>query len=257
MNEILTTKDYAQFRKLTGNRDVEPGRVQMLVNSIQKIGWVSNPIIVNEKMEIIDGQGRFEALKKLGMPIEYHIVKRAGLNECREMNNRMRKWNTVNFVDSYAETGGKDYVRVKQLMSYFNVSLEVIMMAKDIRKRLYGNSGMDYKKMREGRLTFSEADFVETSRILNIYVKYRKAFERFSGRSNTKDRVIMYIINYNEKNGTVDHDKLADCLMNCDPQTIYNTSFERLLESVQNVYNFHKPKKQRLYFYEEYRLGKL
>ena len=258
MNEIQTTRDYGKFRRLTGNRGVEQKRVDKLVDSIRKIGWISNPIIVNEKMEIIDGQGRFEALKYLGMPIEYHVVKMAdGLNVCRMMNNRVKKWDTGNYVDSYAETGTKDYIRVKQLMEYFNVPLEVVIMAREVKKGVYTGCGKYYRLMREGKLTFSEQDFIEVSRILNIYIKYRKPFERFTGRTNNKDRVIMYIIYYAEKYGNVDHDKLAESLMSCDPQTVYNTSFDRLLESVQNVYNFNKPKRTRLYFYEEYRFGKL
>ena len=257
MNEILTTTDYTIFKRLKGNREVEPRRVTMLMNSIKQIGWVSNPIIVNDKMEIIDGQGRFEALKRLGMPVEYHVVNKAGLDECRVMNNRMRKWNTDNYVDSYAETGVTDYQRIKQLMEYFDVPLDVVLMARDVKKGMTSNYGTHYKKMREGILTFTESDYIETSRILNIYVEYRKPFERFTGRTNNKDRVIMYIIYYAEKYGTVDHEKLIDCLIKCDPQTVYNTSFDRLLESVQNVYNFNKPKRTRLYFYEEYRLGKL
>ena len=255
MAQIYSTTDYSKFRKLKGNRDVEPASVRMLVNSIKQIGWISNPIIVNDKMEIIDGQTRFEALKKLGMPIEYNVVKTPnGLNVCRVMNNRVKKWNTGNYVDSYAETGAQDYRRIKQLMEYYDVSLDVVALAKDAKTKLHGNSGKDYRKMREGNLEFSECDFVEASRILSIYVKYRKIFERFTGRTNNKDRAIMYIIHYGEKYGTVDHDKVIECLDKCDPKTIYNTSFDRLLESIQNAYNYNKAKKNRLYFYEEYRL---
>ena len=255
MNEVFTTNNYAMFRKLKGNRGVEPARLRMLVESIRQIGWISNPILVNERMEIIDGQGRFEALKKLGMPIEYRVVVVSdSLNACRVMNNRVIKWNTGNYVESYAETGTKDYQRVKQLMDYYNVSLDVITLAKGIKNGLSGNSGSDYKKMRDGKLEFSESDYIETARVLNIYKKYQKVFERFSGRTNNKDRVIMYIIHYGEKYGTVNHDKMVECLEKCDPRNIYNTSFDRLLESVQNAYNFNKAKKNRLYFYEEYRL---
>ena len=38
------------------------------------MGFIKNPIVVNEKMEIIDGQGRFEVCKEKGLPIYYNIV---------------------------------------------------------------------------------------------------------------------------------------------------------------------------------------
>ncbi len=256
MSEIMTTTNYNKFRRLKGNREVEPQRVKMLVDSIRKIGWISNPIIVNEKMEIIDGQGRFAALKQLGMPIEYHVVNTVGLDECRAMNNNLEKWKTNNYVFSYAEMGNKDYQRVKYLMDYFDVPLDVIMMAKDIKTRPFGHNGSDYKKMREGSLDFTESDYIYVSKILNIYKRYDAAFYKFKGRKNNRDRVIMYLIHYAEKYGTLDHDRMLDALECCDPNNVYNTGFDRLLESVQNVYNFNKAKKNRLYFYEEYRLDK-
>ena len=255
--EILTTTNYDIFRRMKGQRDVEPKRVNMLVDSIKQSGWISNPIMVNKKMEIVDGQGRFAALKRLGMPIEYYFVdKSVGLNECRVLNNNLQKWNTESYVMSYAEMGNKNYQRVKQLMEYFDVSLDVIMMAKDIKTRPYGHNGSDYKKMREGLQDFTESDYIYVSKILNIYSKYDKVFYKFKGRKNNRDRVIMYMIHYAEKYGTLDHERMLAALESCDPNVVYNTGFDRLLESVQNVYNFNKPKKTRLYFYEEYRIDK-
>ena len=252
-DEILVTKDYSIFRTMNGNRETGTNRVNELVDSIKKIGWISNPIIVNKKMEIVDGQGRFAALKKLGMPIEYHIVPNAGLTECRMMNNKMKKWTTIDFVSSYANTGNKNYQRVSYLMEYFDVPLDVVMIAKDVKNK-YQTGGTEYKKMREGQLEFTENDYINASRILNIYKRYRPIFEKVSGRTRTKDTVILYLISYAEKYGTLDHEKMLDALGKCDPKLLYNLGFDRLLESVQNAYNFNKPKKSRLYFYEEYRL---
>ena len=257
IRQILTTTDYSLFRRLKGNRSVLPKRKKEVIDSIKKYGWLSMPIVVNEKMEIIDGQARFEALKELGMPIEYYIVPGLTIDDCRIINEIWTKWKTENYVESYAEMGTEDYNRVKYLMNYYDVPLNVIISAKNNRTGHGKNGGRDFKKMRDGRMTFSESDYIYVSRIMNIYKRYRMAFNRFGGRTNTKDNVIFYLIQYGDRGGKIDHDRVIESLMTCDPQTIYNTGFDRLLESVQNAYNFNKAKKNRIYVYEEYRVEKI
>lgn len=46
---VYTTNDYSIFKRLPGNRDIPESRISKIVESIQSIGWVHNPIIVNEK----------------------------------------------------------------------------------------------------------------------------------------------------------------------------------------------------------------
>ena len=64
---IFEEPDYSQFKYLGGNRDITHSK--KLLESITQNGYFNVPILVNENMEIIDGQGRFEALKMLGLPI--------------------------------------------------------------------------------------------------------------------------------------------------------------------------------------------
>ena len=63
--EIFRTNKYEIFKQLKGNREVSPKRISKIINSIKEVGYIINPIIVNEKMEVIDGQGRLEALRIL------------------------------------------------------------------------------------------------------------------------------------------------------------------------------------------------
>lgn len=90
-NTIYCTSDYTVFKKLLGNRVVLEQRKNTIKNSIIENGYVRNPIVVNEKMEIIDGQGRFEALKELKLPIEYVIAYGAGQKECIALNANQKK----------------------------------------------------------------------------------------------------------------------------------------------------------------------
>ena len=80
--EIQTTKEYAKFKVLKGGRVPTKERIDKLVASIKKVGFIPAPIIVNEKFEIIDGACRVAACERLGLPVDYIIQNGAGAAEC-------------------------------------------------------------------------------------------------------------------------------------------------------------------------------
>jgi len=106
---VYSECDYSKFKKLNGNREVLEGRKKMIKSSIEKRGWIRNPIVVNEKFELIDGQGRFEALKELGLPIEYVVSEGATIDDCIALNMKQLNWKPMDFISCYADLGYPDY----------------------------------------------------------------------------------------------------------------------------------------------------
>lgn len=98
-NIIHETKNYSQFNKLIGNREIHDGHVQNLMESISKY-YMPVPIVVNAKMEVIEGQHRIEACKRLELPIYYIIDDNAKLEEVHELNKHRRSWNMLDFLMS-------------------------------------------------------------------------------------------------------------------------------------------------------------
>ena len=45
-HKIFVTDDYSQFKKLEGNRPIKDGRVNLIVESINKVGYILSPILV-------------------------------------------------------------------------------------------------------------------------------------------------------------------------------------------------------------------
>lgn len=91
--KVYTTTNYDIFNRLMGNRDTTS--VKRIIESIQKIGYVDNPLIVNEKLEIIDGQNRLEAFRMLGYEVPFHIVEGIGIAEARQMNIGRGNWKPI------------------------------------------------------------------------------------------------------------------------------------------------------------------
>ena len=71
-NKIHVTKDYDMFSYVIGNRDIVNKHVKDLSSHIEQRD-LNIPIIVNEKMEVCDGQHRLEAYKALDLPVHYII----------------------------------------------------------------------------------------------------------------------------------------------------------------------------------------
>lgn len=108
---IQKTNIYGLFKLLGGNRPVDYNHVKRLKRSMQAYPnmFASNPIEVNENMYIIDGQHRRQAAQELGVPIYYIVVEGASLEETRVENVTQRRWTLLDFAESYAESGRKDY----------------------------------------------------------------------------------------------------------------------------------------------------
>ena len=228
---VYTTRDYSIFKRLTGNRDIPESRISKIVDSIQKIGWIHNPIVVNEKMEVIDGQGRLTALQRLKMPVEYIIAPGAGTKECVYMNMNMVNWKLPDFIKSYAEQGNENFQRLLALINkYANGNLDIISTA------VYRVSKSKHKDIKEGTLQLTEEQYkAAIPRLEFIKPLLEKLDEKkLPGSIVTLMQTLIYYFDYEE----VDIDRLAysveKYIYNSVPWVL-NTDCER---EVENVYNY-------------------
>lgn len=109
VGSVYQTKDYDIFTTLDGNRKITDQRTAKIKKSIMSRGWIRNPIVVNEKMQIIDGQGRFMVCRELGLPIEYVIAEGADIDDCIALNIGQSNWSSLDYIESYSKMGNVDY----------------------------------------------------------------------------------------------------------------------------------------------------
>lgn len=241
--ETLTTTDYSIFKRLSGNRDVTETRCQQIMRSIETVGWISNPILVNEKMEVIDGQGRLEALRRMHLPVEYRIVKGANISHCRAMNDVNKPWYSKEFIQSYAETGDEGYKMLWQCMTQYDVDLRTVL-------HLAGKRDTQERKIKTGEFIFTRQDFGKALTKLPIYSAYWKAMKRFTGHGLMK-RKVSYFLTLHVP--SYPHTRIVEALMTCDPNEIYCTSDERLIDCIEKVVNRNQRGENRLNLLMDYR----
>lgn len=230
--EVYVTKNYDIFKRLTGNRDIPESRISKIVKSIQDIGWIKNPIVVNEKMEVIDGQGRLTALQRLGLPVEYIIAEGAGSQECIYMNMNMVNWSQTDFIKSYAEQGNVNYQRLLALMNtYANGNLHIISTA------LYRVSKPKHREIKDGSLQITEDQyFAAVDRLKFVQPLLTKLdAKRLPGSIIMLMQTLIYYYDYPEVNKERLKRKIEKYIYNQRPW-VTGPDCER---EVEVAYNYH------------------
>lgn len=116
---VYETTDYGLFKTVKENRNVSDKRIRKITESMKKHGFRYQPILCNSKMEIIDGQGRLQACKSLGIPALFVIDPKATMEVCREMNSAMTNWTLDDYIVSYAAEGRKEYEQLFDLLATY------------------------------------------------------------------------------------------------------------------------------------------
>lgn len=115
---IHQTTDYEQFSLLENNRKegVSDSHVKTLMASIQRKNLLHlNPIIVNDKMQVIGGQHRLEAAKRLKIPIYYQIDK-TSCTEDMLLMGFSKKWQLHDVLNFYVKNGNVEYIKFSEFI---------------------------------------------------------------------------------------------------------------------------------------------
>lgn len=128
-NVIQETENYDIFKRLPGNRAVHEGLVQQLMESFSEKPqlMIARPILVNEKMQIVDGQHRKTAAERLGKRIYYMVVPGLTTTDARLLNALQKNWTLMDYAQSFAEEGRPDYLRFMELRKEFPIPPAVML----------------------------------------------------------------------------------------------------------------------------------
>ena len=113
--KILATKEYDQFKTITGNRSVEVNHVNHLVSLNSEVNLLSQfPGTVTKDGYLFDGQHRLAACKANDWDF-YYTVSDKTLAELGDTivaltNTAQRKWGIPNFIHYFTSHGREQYL---------------------------------------------------------------------------------------------------------------------------------------------------
>lgn len=238
-NVVQETSNYDKFSFLMSNREQSRGHVENLKYSLETLGnfTKAQPVLVNERFQIIDGQHRFTACQELGLPIFYTVVHGLGVEEARTLNIMHRGWTIDDYAHSYASAGHKDYVKYSQLKEEYGLSHSLVLYA------VAGERSHVYKQFREGTFTIGDEDKVRER--LDKLVEVREVAPSMN-RNRSFNIAVMKAFNVEG----YDHKRMVRKLKQYGASLLKQYSSipdnTRLLE---DIYNYNQAENTRLRFF--------
>ena len=217
----------------------------MLKKSIKEHGYIRNPIVVNEKMEILDGQGRYTACKELVKPIQFTVVEGAGIKECMVLNQNGKNWTLTDFIKSYANQGNQSYIYFDQLLENYKFGITATLYA--IENKLSPSRGTDIIK--NGNVFIDKDIYIQAVESLNILKELEPYINRIEGRKE----IIKVGIVFATRIGICDNQRLIESIKKRFSMIAPVASMNGFLDDLSKIYNYkQRSSETRIYLKEEY-----
>lgn len=135
---IHSTRDYDRFSVPKGQRNVNWKRVaEMSEAMLEKSFLQSYPIVVNSGFEILDGQHRFEAARRIKADIHYVVNDQIAPPDVAKLARLTKSWKLEDFLKSYMDQGLPEYIRFDAFVQKYgltvNASLNLAGTGTDVK----------------------------------------------------------------------------------------------------------------------------
>lgn len=157
---VMATTDYKMFSFIEGNRKVNSTNLNQIIQSMKEKQLII-PILVNEKMQIIDGQHRFSACEYLKLPVYFIIQNGYGVEEVIRANvNGGRKWYDSDYLNKYCLLKDDRYLKIKKITEDFEVNLhDFLKLLATIQSK---KINVTKREFREGKVNLLGVELLTT-----------------------------------------------------------------------------------------------
>ena len=118
--KVLLEKNLTKFTLLDDNRDIDKKHVAMLAISIRRYGQLM-PIVVNENLQVIEGQHRLKACMELGIPVAYIISQKTSSKDVAIMNNSQKGWKNRDYLKHFSHSNHSNSSTYKKITTFLRV----------------------------------------------------------------------------------------------------------------------------------------
>lgn len=244
---VFRTTDYSIFKIMADNRDVNQLHVQRLINSFKEKHLIS-PIIVNDRMQVIDGQHRLQASKETGLPVYYIIIPGYGIDEVQVLNTNQKNWNKADFLEMYCANGVKVYLQFKEFMAHFpdfgiQGAERILTLSAKGANKLIGqrhDRRMQMKHFEEGKLIIPNLEKSYT--IARKIMDFKPFFSDYTRGTFISALLPLFASkNYN-------HKEMIHKLGSCPIKMTACTNVEAYRMLLEDIYNWKRLKENKVSF---------
>lgn len=244
---LLQTTDYGMFKYIPQNRKTMSEHVLKLAHSIKTKNLIKDfPILVNDKMEILDGQNRLQALQQLEYPVYYRIANDMVIDDISLVNTVSKKWSLDDYLHQYISKGSSEYLKFKDFMDWANISsvnlaLKIIKNRKmKLSKQMAGGEGnpggigadgFTTNKFKIGQFAYPESDSDAKNTIMEL-----RQLAAFTVKKNPYDRSLIVAYDSITRGADFDINRLLSKL-SAYPIGVYNDA-NSLIDQFEKAYNY-------------------
>ncbi len=177
---INKTKNYEMFKFREDNRaKVLHADVCRLAESIKARNLLEfRPILVNEEMEILEGQHRLLAAKLLQVDIYYQVEKKLQASDIIRLNVS-KQWTMADYLNFYCHHDYQEYIKLRDFAKSHELTLKVALNI------CVGNAKTAYHAYKDGTFKFSIEEIGEQLEICWETINYIKKMNGYSAYTDS------------------------------------------------------------------------
>ena len=178
-----STKNYDMFKRRDDNRanGIDETHMSILMDSINKKNMLHlNPIIINSNFEVVSGQHRLEAAKRMDLLIYYDMDKEAQPEDML-LFGISRRWTMADILNFYVKNMRDEYIKLNDFINKIQLPLRIVGPMCAV------SHGIDGKAFKMGDYKFKckyEEDEIEKAK--DIIESIRKSCTYFAYTSTSK-----------------------------------------------------------------------
>jgi len=256
---IFETRNYEMFQPLPHNRKVNKRNVNALKKSMGRRKNLFNVIIVNENMEVIDGQHRLDSHKEIhnansGIPYDerqlvyYVICEGYGLSECRVLNQAGKNWSGLDFMDSFADSGLKSYQEFREFLNKYEfldywITLRILSgkvnTTTRAKSKTKSNQSLDINELfREGRFETTQ-EYKDYGELLAQRVQDIIDNKWYDGEEVSRTFIVAFSRMMDQKN--FDFEVFKSKMSRSNRQIHDVQKMNTIAEQIESIYNEGEP----------------
>ena len=235
------TKEYARFRMINGNRQLNDGKIKRIIRAIAEGNDMLRyyPIQVQEnngRLDILDGQHRFYICKHLDKPVYYILVSEVKtMPEIAKVNSNVDKWKPTDYLNCYIQNDNENYIILRDFMEETNIGLH--LSVKLLNTGHPGNEGSTpelNEDFRNGRFVVKHLD---KAKELFAYISLFKSFPYYTSRGFVIaiDRII--------KAGMVDINDVVAAFNKRPEMLTEQANYKAYVNTLEQILNVNKQKR--------------
>ena len=225
---ITSTKNYEMFKLVKSNRVVKQRNVERLMKSFAMTGGMSmsKPIIVDKNFNVIDGQNRLMACKKMDIPVHY-IVSDDKIENIPIYNSYQEKWGLEDYAHYWAEQGNENYKKILEVRDKVSIALNGVLEC------LVPSGGYKNDVFKEGRFVFEE----DVDKCVEYIQKILQLCYVVKGKRNVSAKMLR-AIRFLSRIKTFDLDILLEKIMRYQGKIYTCATSEEYIQMFTSLYNY-------------------